>query len=509
MSVARMVRPKYLCILVTVISLIGIGVSLLALNSTIFDGIVKSQLVLSPTSGSFPMWQDLPEPMLAKMYVFHVKNPAMVLNGAKPELEERGPYVFTEQHHKTNLVWNRNGTVTYQQVRTWHFVPELTNGTLEDKVTIANSIAATIGSMVKDQVPAGPLRWGVSMALAAIKEKLFVDKTVGEIIFDGYDDPFLEDTKILTKFGIKIPGLTDKFGFFYARNNSVWQDGVFNMFTGSTTPARMGKVFSWNYNQSNFFPGSCGKVHGGAGEFYPPSVPKTHIEMYSNDLCRSLKFNYKGDVYPHGIHTQEFKGDHDLFANGTDNPENSCFNPDGVDLPSGLYNVSLCRFNAPVFISFPHFYLADPYYGSRIKSGINPDKAKHETYFRIEPRAGIPIDVAARFQINLLLEPVPQVTLFSGLTKTYIPVMWFENVAGVPANLQFQMKMLSLVPDIIAGMGWAMVGVSISVIIIFSMLHLFKPRKTDDMSPILNQSLVEEHSEAGSTASVNSQNILS
>jgi len=487
---------RLVCVLVTVISLIGIGVSLLALNSTIFSGIIKSQLVLSSKSGSFPMWQD--EDMIAKMYVFHVKNPAAVLNGAKPELEERGPYVFKEHHHKTNMIWNKNGTVTYQQVRSWQFVPELTNGTLEDEVTIANSIAATVASIVKKEVARF---WypGVSMALAAIKEKLFVTKTVGEIIFDGYEDPLLDDISVITKFGIKIPGLMDKFGFFYGRNNSVWQDGVFNMFTGSTTPARMGQVFSWNYSQSVFFPKDCGKVQGSAGEFYPPNVPKTSISMYSNDMCRSLKLKFQRDAYPHGIHTHEFAGDASLFANGTDNPENKCFNPDASHLPSGTFNVSLCRFNAPVFISFPHFYLADPYYASRIKSGLNPDKSKHETYFRIEPRAGVPIDVVARFQINLLLEPVPNINLFSGLSETFIPVMWFENSAGVPPNLVFEMKLLSLLPDILAGTGWVMVGVSIAVIIILSMMKVFKQRKMEDMSPILNQSLVEEHSEAGST----------
>ena len=37
--------------------------------------------------------------------------------GAKPKLEEIGPYVFDEFHTKVDLVWNDdNGTVTYKQV---------------------------------------------------------------------------------------------------------------------------------------------------------------------------------------------------------------------------------------------------------------------------------------------------------------------------------------------------------------------------------------------------------
>jgi hypothetical protein len=40
-----------------------------------------------------------------------------------------GPYVFTEQHEKASIVWNPdNGTVTYRQIRSWHFLPDLSNG---------------------------------------------------------------------------------------------------------------------------------------------------------------------------------------------------------------------------------------------------------------------------------------------------------------------------------------------------------------------------------------------
>jgi hypothetical protein len=95
------------------------GLILLPTHHKIFKYIVH--LVLSPVSGSFPMRQDLP----ASMYLFNVLNPAEVSAGAKSEVEEVGPYVFTEQHHKAR---NENGTVTYGQIRTWHFVPELSKG---------------------------------------------------------------------------------------------------------------------------------------------------------------------------------------------------------------------------------------------------------------------------------------------------------------------------------------------------------------------------------------------
>lgn len=38
------------------------------------------------------------------------------------------------------------------------------------------------------------------------QEELFVKKTIGEILFDGYEDPLLSAAEIIKKFHIPIPG---------------------------------------------------------------------------------------------------------------------------------------------------------------------------------------------------------------------------------------------------------------------------------------------------------------
>ena len=63
-------------------------------------------------------------------------SPVQVLKGAKPQVQQVGPYVFTEKHHKSDLQWNdNNGTVTYKQIRTWNFLPDETVGSLDDEVS--------------------------------------------------------------------------------------------------------------------------------------------------------------------------------------------------------------------------------------------------------------------------------------------------------------------------------------------------------------------------------------
>lgn len=60
----------------------------------------------------------------------------------KPHFAECGPYVFLESHKRSNITWNENGTVTYNQIRTWHFVPERSNGSLSDEITSLNVFSA-------------------------------------------------------------------------------------------------------------------------------------------------------------------------------------------------------------------------------------------------------------------------------------------------------------------------------------------------------------------------------
>jgi len=94
---------------------------------------------------------------------------------------------------------------------------------------------------------------------------------------------------------------------------------------------------------------------------------------------------------------------------------------------NGMLNVSSCKFNAPAFVSYPHFYNADPFYAEQFQEGaISPNKVNdkkilvwipllidmpfdqddHESHLMLEPYSGVPVDVKVRMQINMLVRPV-------------------------------------------------------------------------------------------------------
>ena len=77
------------------VTVIGIGILIAGISNEALDLILRDNMVLSPTSQSYPMWKDLPVPLIAKFYLFNVSNANEVAqDGAKPRLVEMGPYIF-------------------------------------------------------------------------------------------------------------------------------------------------------------------------------------------------------------------------------------------------------------------------------------------------------------------------------------------------------------------------------------------------------------------------------
>lgn len=99
---------------------------------------------LKEGSLNYDMWVKTPIPMYLKFRLFNWTNPHELHNkSTKPHFKELGPYVFLEKHERVNITFNEaNDTVAFYQVRTWHFVTEMSNGTLDDEVTSVNVMSA-------------------------------------------------------------------------------------------------------------------------------------------------------------------------------------------------------------------------------------------------------------------------------------------------------------------------------------------------------------------------------
>ena len=301
----------------------------------------------------------------------------------------------------------------------------------------------------------------MSIALAFLKdEKLFLTKPVKEILFDGYSDPILSLGDDLAKVGIHLPGLTSKFGLFFGRNDTWYTDGITKIHTGASSLNHLGQIISLNGSETDpVFHGECGKYKG-SPELFPPHLDGINKQLvFNNDLCRTLEltpFGQKEKVG--GTEGSVYIVDETFFANSTINPENKCF--ETKEIPSGMFDASLCRFGAPIFMSQPHFYQADPYYQTFLASPLKPNKSLHETKFVFETVSGVPMKVAARFQVNIKLDRIDELHSFMHLPNlTYLPFVWFDTSMEMPKNLTSQMWYLSNLRVILISMGSIFIGV--------------------------------------------------
>ena len=67
-----------------------------------------------------------------------------------------------------------------------------------------------------------------------------------------------------------------------------------------------------------------------------------------------------------------------------------------------------CKFQAPAYVSYPHFMDVDEMILDQFNetSQIKANRSAHTSYLSLDPKSGIPLEVAIRLQINGLARPL-------------------------------------------------------------------------------------------------------
>ncbi|XP_061553638.1 scavenger receptor class B member 1 isoform X1 [Phycodurus eques] len=403
------------------------GVILIFVGRTVMnDQIVKNTVIDPKNEVSYTMWKDIPVPFYMSVYFFNILNPKEVLNGEKPMLEERGPYVYRKQCQKDNITFHPNNTVTYREYRRYFFEPSMSAGNESDVVTIPNMLV--LGAAVMMENLPFAVRLMISATFKTFKEGPFLTKTVGELMW-GYESGLVD---FLNKY---LPGMlpsSGKFGLFSEFNNS--DTGLFTIFTGRDDIRNVHKVNSWNgLTKLDYWrTPQCNMINGTAGQMWPPFLtPRSTLPFYSPDACRSMELVYQRPGSMKGIPLYRYVAPKTLFANGSDYAPNEGFCP---CRQSGLLNVSSCRQNSPVFISHPHFFNADPVLLDFVH-GLHPNEDQHGLFIDIHPQTGVPLNVSIRLQLNLYIKRVSGITETGKIPETIMPMIWFEEVSGPPQEV--------------------------------------------------------------------------
>ncbi|RWS22704.1 Lysosome membrane protein 2-like protein, partial [Leptotrombidium deliense] len=370
---------------------------------------------------AFNRWQNPPVPYYMKFYIFEVTNGREFQNGGKAKLTERGPYVFrVVKKKKIVKISNDGANIEYQEFKSYHFVPELSKGKLDDKITFINIPAISAAKEVQKKSFLSQI--ALSGIFRQLNEKVVERKTVQQILFSGYEVVFIKRVKRLGSiFGMPVdsPLPDDTFGLFYR----VKEDVSYKKCTNADNYRKIVQLtrkIVWTISCTkliaensmltinlNFWNGKyCNMLNGTDGTQFHPSISSSEtLYTFAIDICRSIYFESVGTVDVKGINLLRFRPAARSNNGPHKEPSNKCFcvKPKSEEAHcqvDGILEISTCKNGAPIAITAPHFYKVDPRI-AKLVNGLSPNQKFHETFIDIEPNTGLAMNAAKRIQVNV------------------------------------------------------------------------------------------------------------
>ncbi|XP_064415859.1 lysosome membrane protein 2c isoform X3 [Latimeria chalumnae] len=251
-------------------------------------------------------------------------------------------------------------------------------------------------------------------------------------------------------------------------------DGDYVILSGEQKYQDLARIVEWNGNKSLHWwtTDMCNMINGtDAASFHPLITKDESIPFFSSDLCRSLYATFDSNIDVKGISAFRFVPPPDVFANATLNPANDGFCvPAGNCLGSGVLNVSVCKqAGAPIIMSSPHFYQADPKYKDAI-SGMNPNKENHQTFLDINPLTGILVRGAKRVQVNVHVEKLDAFPITQDIKTLIFPVMYLNESVLIDDASAGKLKSALLQAHVIVNTPYMIMALGILFGIIFIVL---------------------------------------
>ncbi|XP_025087249.1 lysosome membrane protein 2-like isoform X1 [Pomacea canaliculata] len=464
---------------------------------------IDSSLPLKTGSDSYNDWVSPPAPIFFQIWVFDVTNHDEVLKlGAKPNLNQIGPFTYRETRRKGNITFTDHDTVLYREKQWFVFDRSLSCSKCDEtrNFTTVNLPMLTIANLV--QYEYNVVKDIVDFMLRLSKEHLFINLTVADLLW-GYEDSLLKDAKtVFGLFNISLK-MDDKFGLFYQKNGS--DTGLYEIYTGTDSLDHFAEILRWNGNETLDFWTTpiANMINGSDGTMYPPFIDTSRAYyLFSSDVCRSLEIRYVNGYELKDIDLDRFVVPSMVFANASVNPDNLGYcTPHAPEncLPSGILNGSNCQNGAPVIFSLPHFLYGDETIQNRV-DGMHPNQEEHQSVIDIEPMTGVVMNVAKRLQINAYVHNISNIIDVQNIHDYIVlPILWLNESAEIDDKSASDFKSKVLNPlKITEGVKYSLIAVGglivvVCLICVIIKCMFYKKRETELMpvtetTPILQGS---------------------
>ena len=418
------------------VAIVCLGVFLVLRHKQVFREVLQRNMPLTPDSPMMDNFKEAPIDIYMKFHLFNLTNEEEVLSGGRPVLQEIGPYVYLNPRIKQNISFNEdNSQVSFDEVRYYHFQPDLSNGSEDDEFISIDMVA--FGILTK-AYESGRLALLAKQFIRSKRDTPFTRHRVGDFL-TGKPDKLLK--KLLDfmgqerepNFGILINMETGQ-----PKNGSV--DGSYTLYTGKDDLSHMNGIVEYNGKRRwpDIWPSTIkdpktgaevnpNDFRGGLGSGQPLMNQNSVLTAFSGDACLTLNVTFQKRTKVGPIDTLRFGMDTNYWCQYTGQLNRGLCQSDDLSECFGncLVNATGCR-GAAMAMSLPHFMGVDEYYRDKVV-GLNPDPEKHDLYLDIDPLVGLPLKIRKRMQMNVPLRAMPFASFTNLPEFTLFPLLWLEE----------------------------------------------------------------------------------
>ncbi|KAM7538610.1 hypothetical protein Aperf_G00000047261 [Anoplocephala perfoliata] len=440
-----MARKNYFKKLAIVFGILSIILLLTAIALLViyllFDMLVErmihASIAITPSSSVYSQWASTDAPMFFSIYLFNITNQGEIEMGAKPRIQQIGPYVFREKRIKTNITWPKGdqSQVSFYQRLVFTLDRNLSVSD-PDKDTMIGVSVPLVSMAANMEAGNGPSWIEYSLMELFANPKLFVKTSVTKYLW-GYVDPI---TLACNTFdSTKCP--TTEVGLMLGKNDT--DAGPFVIDTGVNDVTKVGDILSfegkntvdaWSSEEAN-------KIKGTDGSQVAPGLTMDSRRfVFANDICRSFEMKVDGPgklTNSDKIKVLSLGGTSDTEESASADNMGYCVpnTPGPKCPPSGLMDLSSCRrqgdLQPPIYTSQPYFFGADPALRDGVEGLYVPTKDNASTKVFVEPKLGMVLEAYKRMQISVYVRSSSLMRpYFKNWTKpVFLPVVWFEEKA--------------------------------------------------------------------------------
>ncbi|EYC20723.1 hypothetical protein Y032_0021g390 [Ancylostoma ceylanicum] len=465
---------------------------------------IRENTQLVEGSRMMESWMHPEYKVLFKLYVRSVKNPDEIMEGAIPEVNESGPYTFNKI--TTNkVISHKDGIVKFKRYNNFIF-----NETESCQTCILGNRIWIPNMIYQKFVEAASTTGMRAAATTLLSQTAFLEVEVGEFLFEGYKDPFLDkvcEIPFMNFVCDSILDVPDRIGLFTQENNTA--NDVYEISDGVENPEDLGKVITFNGKKSVDYSwwssANARMIRGTEGMLFPPFLKKTDkIYVFIKELCRSVWLIFQKEVEYEGVPAYRFLlppevfdptiPENDGYCNPTDKKFFASQNETDDCFPAGLLEVSKCqRSQAPIMISLPNFNFASDEVRQSVKGLNSTDPERDVIFVDIEPRLGAVLRAHRRSQVNIEMWKGKDIIFPVNLNKTrssLIPVVVIHEDAEIDANT------LSVIQNQLIRAEWwahsittALAGAGLAMMVIAALYAVLKSDllaavKSDSVAPL-------------------------